>query len=137
MRVRLHASSLGMKLFKNNSGVLLDKTGRPVRFGLGNESKSLNQKIKSSDLIGFTPLVVTPEMLGKKVAIFTAIEVKSAGFIAKKEYNQKTREYAQDKFNQIVIEQGGIAGFACNENQLDDILMSWNNRFDEELQNEN
>lgn len=31
----------------------------------------------SSDLIGWTPVIVTPDMVGRQLAIFTAIEVKA------------------------------------------------------------
>ena len=55
-------------LFRNNVGARLDKKGRLIRFGL----------VKgSSDLIGWTPVKVTQNMVGKTVAVFTAIEVKT------------------------------------------------------------
>ena len=47
---RLAASELGWRVFRNNVGVLRDDRGVPVRFGLANDSKSLNEQIKSGDL---------------------------------------------------------------------------------------
>lgn len=55
------------RLFRNNVGVLKDHLGHRVRFGLC---------VGSSDIIGWTPVVVTPEMVGRQVAIFTAYECK-------------------------------------------------------------
>jgi len=54
-------------MFRNNVGVL-KKAGRFVSFGLTKGS---------SDLIGWTSVKITQEMVGSTVAIFTAIECKS------------------------------------------------------------
>lgn len=69
-----------VRLFRNNRGVawmgkLEDRKGgfvvlsnaRPVEFGLTDGA---------SDLIGLTQVVITPEMVGRTVAVFTAAEVK-------------------------------------------------------------
>ncbi len=55
------------RLFRNNTGKLQDPGGRWVQFGLC---------VGSSDLIGWTSVVITPEMVGRTVAVFTAIETK-------------------------------------------------------------
>lgn len=52
--VRLAAARQGIHLWRNNVGVLLDRRGVPVRYGLANESKQMNQVLKSGDLIGWT-----------------------------------------------------------------------------------
>lgn len=67
----------------------------------------------SSDLIGWTPVVITPEMIGKTVAIFTAIETKVDG--------RKTTD-EQDKFIAAVLRNGGLAGVAYTEDDLDILL---------------
>lgn len=55
-------------MFRNNVGGIKDKSGKWVKFGL----------VKgSSDLIGWTPVTVTQEMVGKQIAVFTAIECKT------------------------------------------------------------
>lgn len=114
--VELAAPSCDCRLLRNNSGALKDQEGRLVRFGLGNISKRVNDKSKSSDLIGITEVVITPEMVGKKVGIFTAIEVKPKGFKVKADYREGTREWAQENFCRFVRGKGGFAGFAtCGE----------------------
>lgn len=67
-QVRLEAARRGWHLWRNNSGVLLDRTGRPVRYGLANDSAGLNAALKSSDLIGWTD-----------TGRFVSIECKSPG----------------------------------------------------------
>ena len=47
-------------LWRNNSGAFKDQTGRMVRFGLGNDSAKINKHMKSSDLIGFQTITITP-----------------------------------------------------------------------------
>lgn len=107
--IRLEAPKVGVVLFRNNSGVLRDETGRPVRYGLGNESKVHNLKFKSSDLIGITPVRITPNMVGQTLGVFTAVEVK-------KEHWHLTpgdsRGWAQKAFIDFVVANGGYAGFA-------------------------
>lgn len=95
------------RLFRNNTGMgwagqILKKTigfitlenYRPLHSGLC---------AGSSDLIGWTIVKITPEMVGKNVAIFTAIECKSPnGRISPQQKN----------FINTVQASGGIAGIA-------------------------
>ena len=99
----------GCSLMRNNSGALKDKDGRFIRFGLGNTSKQRNEIIKSSDLIGFTRIVITQEMVGSIVAIFTAVEVKKEEW---KPSKSDKREKGQRAFIDWIIANGGFAGFA-------------------------
>ncbi|MCF2909966.1 hypothetical protein L1285_16725 [Pseudoalteromonas sp. DL2-H2.2] len=119
--VRLRATELGGRLFRNNVGVLVDARGIPVRYGLANESKKMNQSLKSSDFIGITPITITPDMVGKQIGVFTAIEAKAHGFKVR-EFGPKSREFAQQKFINLVTNLGGAAGFACNAEDVDGIL---------------
>ena len=82
----------GIRLFRNNVGVLRDENGTPVRYGLCTGS---------SDLIGWTAVTITPSMVGRKLAIFTAQEVKT-------EAGRVTDE--QTAFLSCVKKAGGIAG---------------------------
>lgn len=95
-RIQLELAKYGLRLFRNNVGMLTDAAGNKVRYGLCNGS---------SDLIGLTPVVITPEMVGRRVAIFTAIEVKD-----------KTKLTAeQQNFINFVLSAGGIAFKANSE----------------------
>jgi hypothetical protein len=127
--VKLRASDWGIKLHRNNSGALPNPdTGIPVRFGLGNISKAHNKVNKSSDEIGWTPVLITPEMVGKKIAVFTAFENKTPSFKVKSEYREGSKEAAQLKFINIVCWAGGIAGFTRNAEDVDAIMkeyISW------------
>jgi hypothetical protein len=75
-------------------GSKLIRNPRLVHFGLCEGS---------SDLIGITTVTVTPEMVGKRVGIFTAIEVKQPG---------KNPTPTQRQFIAEVRERGGRAGVA-------------------------
>lgn len=98
-RIRLDASKAGLALWRNNSGVMVNPNGRPVRFGLGNESAAFNRIMKSSDLIGIQP--------GGR---FVAIEVKKPGWT----WRGTEREIAQANFINHVRKLGGFACFATS-----------------------
>ena len=60
-RIRLEAPHHGVRLWRNNVGALPDKYGNLVRYGLANESKAMNKKLKSADLIASnTPTLANP-----------------------------------------------------------------------------
>lgn len=108
-RIQIEAVRFNCQLMRNNSGAFKDQTGRFIFFGLGNISKKHGDQIKSSDLIGFTTVRITPDMVGKEIAVFTAVEVKDDYW----KLNEKNpRELAQKAFIDWVKSKGGIAGFA-------------------------
>lgn len=56
-----------------------------------------------SDLVGFTPVVITPEMVGSTLAVYAAAEVKAG---------KDTLKPGQRRFIDFVNENGGRAGVA-------------------------
>ena len=102
-KIRLAVGSGEVRLFRNNTGALLDMQGRLVKFGLCKGS---------SDLIGFRSITITPDMVGQKIAVFSAIEVKDKG--------KATVE--QKNFINIINNAGGYAGVAKNVNDAKKIL---------------
>ena len=72
-QVRLAAAQRGITLWRNQSGACYDETGRLIRYGLANDSAQLNRRMKSSDLIGITPILVEPYHVGRALGVFTAI----------------------------------------------------------------
>jgi hypothetical protein len=102
--IRLACSKGDCRLFRNNTGTLPDKNGRPVSFGLAKGS---------ADLIGWTTRTITPEMVGQQVAIFTSIEVKAA--------TGRIRPEQQQWLNAVQA-AGGIAGVARSVGEAMDLL---------------
>ncbi len=68
-KITIALSEAGVPVWRNNVGAYKTEAGAFVRFGVGGKG--------GSDLIGITPVTVTPEMVGKKLGIFTAVEVKT------------------------------------------------------------
>ena len=98
-----------LRIFRNNTGV--GWVGRMLRNIAGTvtlaDARPLHAGLctGSSDLIGWVTIQVGPEMVGRKIAVFTAIEVKTA--------TGKATE-AQLNFMARVREAGGIA-FIAND----------------------
>lgn len=113
-RVRLEAASKGVRLFRNNVGVLKDDTGRPVRYGLANDSKAINEVIKSADLIGWRAVTITPYHVGGRIAQFVSREVKEVGWA----YSGTPREEAQKRWALMAAADGADAGFCTGEGTL-------------------
>lgn len=119
-QVRLAFASVG-PMFRNNVGACEDKTGRQIRYGLGNDSVQLNREIKSSDLIGITPVTAYLATAGRWVTlgVFTALEVKSSTWHMTP---GDERAMAQAKFHAIVREAGGFAGFVTDPVDINSII---------------
>jgi hypothetical protein len=109
----LHYDALGWRLFRNNVGQLLDKRGIPVRYGLNNVSKAVNDSCKSSDYIGWRPLLITPDMVGDVIAQFCSIEFKHEGWTPARPTNRAdyAHEQAQLKWLEMVRADGGFGVF--------------------------
>lgn len=89
----LIASEIGFILWKNIRGLFYDRQGNPRKCGLGPNG--------GSDTIGYYSTVITPAMVGKRVAIFSCFEVKTETGRASKE---------QLHFLAKVESDGGISG---------------------------
>ena len=109
--ILLQAGSLKAILFRNNIAfswagrVVKDRptpNGRNVELVDARPIKSGLVK-GSSDLVGWTEVEITQEMIGRKVAVFTAIEAKTPSMRVLK---------AQTNFIRRLTDAGGIAGIA-------------------------
>lgn len=102
--IMVEASRRGIRLFRNNTGFFRTLDGRGITTGLC---------VGSSDLIGWTPHTITQEDVGKQIAVFTALEVKT-------ERGKTTKE--QDAFLDLVRRAGGIAQIIRHHHALKEIL---------------
>lgn len=110
-----HCKITGAQIWRNNSGAgrIVDDSGkeRMIRWGLANDSAQLNAQIKSSDLIGITPTLITPEMVGYHLGVFTAFECKPSGWHLTP---GDKRGNAQAAFHDLVRAACGYAGFVTD-----------------------
>lgn len=86
------------------AGDVIVSNARPLQAGLCEGS---------SDLIGWSVRTVTPDMVGQKVALFTAIEVKT---------NDGRVSAEQLNFIHRVREAGGIAGLARSPQEAENLI---------------
>lgn len=112
--VRIEAATKGVRLFRNNVGVLKDLTGRPVRYGLANDSKQLNERLKSADLVGWRPMLIAPQHVGTTVALFVSRECKAPGW----RYTGTGHEQAQLAWAELITAAGGDAAFCTGVGTL-------------------
>jgi len=92
-------------------GVLQDADGRPVRYGLANESKAQNQVLKSGDLIGWRSFTIEQRHVGARFAQFVSRECKKVDWT----YSGSEREIAQFAWSTLVTRAGGDARFVTGE----------------------
>lgn len=121
-RIQLNLSDLTTRLFRNNVGAAWQ--GRAVH----NRDVSITlydpRRVEyglcpgSSDLIGLRSVEITPDMVGQRVAIFCAVEVKTAT-------GRPTPE--QTAFIKMVDFLGGRAGIARSEDEAK-IIVDGGNR---------
>lgn len=116
--VLLESSKLGARLFRNNianawigesvrhpDGTVTIRNARRVAFGIPG--------VGGSDLIGWYPIIVQPQDVGRKISVFTAVETKTLTGRMSPE---------QKQFIAAVIEAGGIAGCARSVVDLASLL---------------
>lgn len=94
--IRLAAARRGITLWRNNTGVLMNEAGVPVRFGLNNDSPAANKRMKSADLIG----------IHRPSGRFVSVEVKRPGW---KHSDASERDRAQAAWAATVVAMGGVA----------------------------
>jgi hypothetical protein len=112
--VQIRCSELGARLMRNNvgkawageeqrlpGGDLILRNPRRIHFGLAKGS---------GDLIGWTPVKITEDMVGSTLAVFTSIEVKT-------KKGRPTDD--QIAFAQVVILGGGSAFVIRDPSQLE------------------
>lgn len=113
--VRLGAARSGRLLWRNNRGAGKMASGSFVRYGLANDSKALGDAVKSADLIGIEPTLVTQQMVGSTVGLFLSVEVKREGW----KYSGTLEECAQMQWKAIVEAKGGRA-YLTNKSSIFD-----------------
>lgn len=107
--VRLAASAAGWRLWRNNRGAGKLENGNFVRWGLCNDSAAVGTHVRSADLIGIRPVLITQAMVGTTLGQFVSIEVKRPGWkpAAGDEHEQGQRRWAD-----LVNSMGGYAIFS-------------------------
>ena len=104
--VLLEAGKWCCRLFRNNRGLFFTMGGEKVRAGLETDG--------ASDLIGFAQIEITPDMVGRKVAVFLAVETKKEGWKGPSTDTEKK----QESFINFVRHWGGIAFFTNNPDDI-------------------
>uniref|UniRef100_A0AAU6W241 VRR-NUC domain-containing protein n=1 Tax=Pseudomonas phage Touem01 TaxID=3138548 RepID=A0AAU6W241_9VIRU len=116
---KAYLSNLGPAGVKRlQDGSVLIKSARTVSLGLALPTGDpVNGQ---SDLAGWTSVIITPEMVGKRLAVFTAIETKRT----------KGGKTSDDQLNFVsqVSAQGGIAGIANSLEVAQKIIDEWANK---------
>ncbi len=121
--IRLKAAQNGDYLWRNNSGAFYDQTGRFVRYGLGSFTPTDN--CASSDFIGIHQTLITPEMVGRVIGQFLAVEMKPTDW----RFNKNDKHLLQQKnFIDIVKQAGGLAGFATCLEDYERIIGTLNDK---------
>jgi ribosomal protein S19 len=86
-------------IYRNNRGCIKTKHGF-IRYGipLPNGIKESDDAMKGADFIGFHEIEITSDMVGKKIAVFTSIEIKTK--------HDRLKE-GQKRWHRFVLEHGG------------------------------
>lgn len=106
--VRLFRQNVGNGFMGNavhqSGGIVTLENPRRVQFGLCPGSP---------DLVGWRIVEITPDMVGKRLAVFTGIEVKAPGGRASEQ---------QKNFLRVLAAHGGLCGIAHNAHEAAKIV---------------
>lgn len=117
--IQLAMSDVNTRLFRNNVGFawqgsnftvrerrVVEGTARPVKYGLATGS---------SDLIGPHSVIVTPGMVGMRLAVLCTIETKTGN---------KQPDDQQEIFLRVMKELGALSGVARSVDEARSIITS-------------
>jgi hypothetical protein len=107
------------RIRKLPNGDVLIPQGRPVALGLADVKG--NSVPGQSDLIGYTTVIVTPDMVGHAIAVFTGVEVKES------EGGRLSGD--QEHFQTMVKKAGGIADVIDDPKKSKSIISDFRLRF--------
>lgn len=114
--IRLAASRLGWRLYRNNKGAGKLENGSFIRWGLCNESAAVGAQVRSADLIGIRPVLITQDMVGQMIGQFVSVEVKAPGW---KPSATNEHEIAQRRWASLI---NGLGGYAVITASVDAIV---------------
>lgn len=101
------------RLWINDNGFGFHKIGDKYigfRYGLG---------VGIADLIGYTEVVITEDMVGRRLPIFTAFEVKTSSGRPSVE---------QEKFIAFIKSKGGIGAIVRSRDDIDKEINEWHTK---------
>jgi len=123
-RLQVHATKIGARLFRQNTGMAW--VGKTRRLSAGDRviakdgdvlirgARPFHAGVKGmSDLGGWVPVKITPDMVGQTIGVCVQVEVK--------ENTKATPE--QITWINAVKGAGGFAGIAHNEEELEKIVL--------------
>lgn len=124
--IRLEAAKAGWHLFRNNNGAgavidtkklcrqCIQYSRRFIRWGLANDSSNLNEVVKSADLIGWRPRLITPSDIGHTIAQFVSRECKRPDW----RFTGTPEEMAQARWHSMVLANGGDSAITNSEGSI-------------------
>jgi len=115
----------GGSLLRNNSGACMDaKSNTMIRFGLGNDSKQLNEVYKTPDGVGVVPIVIQPHHVGRVFGVALHLENKAPDW---KFSQSDARAVAQFAHLSAYSQLGAICGFVTDAAQVRTYIENFKN----------
>lgn len=113
------ASGAG-KVVHMRDGSVVVPAARPIALGLSFPNG--DPVVGTHDLLGWTEVVITPQMVGHTIPVFSSIDAKND------DGGRQRKE--QVTWMNNVQRAGGIAGFASTVEQALEIVATWHKKFD-------
>ena len=119
--LRIHASELGARLIRQNTGVAwvgrTERGPKTVRLGAGDVAIRAARRFHAgfpgwSDLGGWSPVLIAPEHVGRTLAVYTQAEVKDGARVTDE----------QTRWIDLVNRAGGLAGVVRSRDDLAALL---------------
>jgi len=99
--------------WRNNRGTAYTKNGQFIRFGIPEPRGGGGDRMKGGDRIGFKEIEITPDMVGKKIAVFLNIEIKGPG---------DTLKNGQIRWHNFILEHGGLSEIVYEDKKITGVI---------------